>query len=217
MTRIHYSIAYIDLSQGREEIFKKISCRTDIRKAQKRGISVEVVEKMFLNDITRKKCEELLKNTLRRKLVPYSKKFDAILKSSSNVIFLAKKNENVVSFIVLNPNVQPLRNNEKTAYLSLSATDDKFKNDAPNYLLIWEAICYLIDKGYKYFNLGLLNYVETPDKMLEQTALFKKKWNIMEIRREENVSILKYTYYKFFKNITLFKRIVYFFQKFFVS
>jgi len=218
MPKLHYSVAFIDLSKSKEKIFKTIQCRTDIRKAQKNNVMIEIFDQKPLPNLLKIKCKEILEKLSRKKLFPYSYKFDLILEDSNNIFFIAKKEEKIISFIAVSP-VGKFPNDEKkkTAYLSLSATDENFLKISPNYLLIWTAICYLIDKGYDYFNLGLLNYIETPNKELEKTAFFKRKWNVQELVLEEKVSILRYLYYKFLKNIIFFKKIVYFFQKFLVK
>lgn len=207
--KIVYSIGCINLDSEIKEIFNKIHARTEIRKAQKRGIKIEIIPKKPLFPLIKKRCKELLSELFKRELIPWSNKFDKILNDDNNLVFFAKKGSLIISFLIIDPDPKSLIKNQKTAYLSLAATDEKFKNDCPNYLLIWEAIKYLKENGYKFFNLGLLNYKNCFDPDLEKVAFFKRKWNIFELQRIEKVSLFKYLWLKYLKRFRFFKKIKY--------
>jgi lipid II:glycine glycyltransferase (peptidoglycan interpeptide bridge formation enzyme) len=100
--------------------------------------------------------------------------------------------------------------------LSLSSTDNEYKKYCPNYLLIWEAINFLKENDFVYFNLGLLNYVGCPEPDIERVAFFKKKWGGEEIIVRDDGGLLKLIYYKFFKRFKIFKFFIYYFKKIFV-
>ena len=215
MPKVHYSLGYIDLTKGKDELFSRIRCRTEIRKAQKEGVRVTKIEGERKNEL-KEKCVAMLKSLLAKEFVSYSKSFDILISDTNNYLFIAQVNGEIVSFIVVQPKANnPFDSKSKTAYLALSATDDRFKGLCPNYLLIWEACLYLMNRGYDYFNLGLLNYHEVSDKMLEKVAFFKRKWDVKEKTESEKISLARYIYYRFFKNTLLVKKIVYRFNKYF--
>ena len=77
MPNVAYLNAAIDLSTGESDFWQKIDARTEVRMAQKSGITVELI-----SDRPRfmEKAVDLLKKSLLRVSVPYSLVFDEILK-----------------------------------------------------------------------------------------------------------------------------------------
>ena len=200
-----YLNAAIDLSTGESDFWQKIDARTEVRMAQKSGITVELI-----SDRSRfmEKAVDLLKKSLLRVSVPYSLVFDEILKNEKYYFFAAIKNGELASYIVISEQENSALDG-KTAYLQLSATDDVYKKLCPNYLLIYEATKFLREKGFRYFNLGLLSYQDCPDSDLESVAFFKRKWATFEFKQTESVSALKYLYLRFLKRSSFIKRMVY--------
>lgn len=205
MPNVTYLNAAINLSAGESDLWQKIDARTEVRMAQKSGITVELV-----SDRLRfmEKSVDLLKKSLLRVSVPYSLTFNEILKNEKYYFFAAIKNGELASYIVISEQENSVLGG-RTAYLQLSATDDAYKKICPNYLLIWEATKFLREKGFQYFNLGLLSYQNCPDPDLESVAFFKRKWATVEFKQTESVGFLKYLYLRFLKRSSFVKRIVY--------
>jgi hypothetical protein len=209
MPQLKYSIGYIDLRPEINVIFDSIKTRTEIRRAEKSLITAKV----FRGDVPLeiiKDCQAILKELLHREYVPYSPIFDKLLLDKNNYLFVAYQQDKVVSFILVNPQT---KNNffkdHKTAFLELSGTKDEKKSHCPNYLLIWRAIIFLKEQNFTYFNLGLLNYLHSPDQAIENVAFFKRKWNIQEQIMTEESGWGKFFYYRYLKNHLAIKKLVY--------
>lgn len=209
MPKLLYKIGYIDLKQKPEQFWEGLNCRTEIRKAQKSDVEI----RLATNDERIRSfddCRILLFHLLKRELVPYSEVYDRIIRDKNNLLFLALMDNKIVSFIVVSKKAKNDHfNNSKSAFLELSATDDKYKSFCPNYLLIWRAVEHLREAGFEFFNLGLLNYVNCSDDNLNRVAFFKKKWNIREIETQEDCSYLKFFYYLYLKKYEPVRRLIY--------
>lgn len=210
MAELTYTIAYIDLEKSEVDLFKQIRCRNEVRKAQKNNIEVIEFCKRREGAEEIKKCKEILSETLRHKLVVYSKEYDDIFFSDENTLLLALHEGKIVSFIVINH----VANGEifvgkKSAYLALSATSSTAKMLLPNYILIWSAILLLKNKGFKFFNLGLLEFIQCFDPSLSSAAIFKRKWGVIESNVTGSASLGKMLYYRYFRGSTLLRICVY--------
>lgn len=201
MPSLNYRIGYIALSPVLDEIFKKISCRTEVRRAQKEGVVVRVFHHEERSSEVLESCRAMLAPLLRSEKVPYDSSFDRLIAGPLNYLFVAYTKEGIPSSFI---SVEETALSEafagkKAAYLSLSATNSAYKALCPNYLLIWRAIEVLKEAGFDYFNLGLLFYEKCPDPDLERVAFFKRKWYSDEYVQHERVSFFVYVYYRFFK------------------
>lgn len=210
MAELTYLIAYIDLRQSEEDLFKKIRCRNEVRKAQKNNIEVIEFGGKREGAAEVKKCKEILSETLHHKLVIYSKEYDDIFLSNNNTLLLALYHGEIVSFVVINH----VANGEvfvgkQSAYLALSATSRTAKMLLPNYLLIWSAVLLLRNRGFQFFNLGLLEFVDCYDPSLASAAIFKRKWGVIESRVTGSASFVKMIYYRHFRGSTLLRIFVY--------
>lgn len=215
MPKLRYLIGYVDLKSDLAEIHKAIKTRTEIRKAEKSGVTVSVA-RGGLDPRLAEGCKKILRSLLVREFVPYSDSFDALLQDEENMVFVATRNGEVASFILVMPTTRnAFFESKKAAFLGLSGTADDQKAYCPNYLLIWQAITFLKDEGYEYFNLGLLHYLDAPDADVERVAFFKRKWNIIERTEEEECSLVKYCYYRWLKRYRLVRRAVYSIKGFF--
>lgn len=209
MPKLLYKIGYIDLKQNPDDFWRGLDCRTEIRKAQKSNIEIRLAtgdERIKSFD----DCHALLHHLLERELVPYSDIYDRIIKDEDNLLFLALIDGEIASFIVVSKKAKNnYFSNSKSAFLELSATNDKYKSFCPNYLLIWSAIEHLREDDFDFFNLGLLNYVNCSDDNLNRVAFFKRKWNIREVETQENCSHLKFFYYSYLKKYEPIRKLIY--------
>lgn len=213
MSRLSYKIGYIDLNQSIDSLFSALKTRTEIRKAEKSGVTIKIFNYVADEEIYNS-CSAILKNLLKKEYVPYSSKFDKILRDKTNILLVAFLNNKVASFVVVSPEAKwNFFKDSKSAYLELSGTDDKYKNLCPNYLLIWESIKFLKNSNFNYFNLGLLDYDNCPDPDLEKVSFFKKKWGIKELSVNDDGGLMKFIYYKYFKRFRLVKIFLYYIKK----
>jgi uncharacterized protein (UPF0297 family) len=209
MPKLNYKIGYIDLRQDTEMLFSKIDCRTEVRKAEKSQVIVQVVEH-GLTKTEQEECAYLLKRLLHEERVPYDQSFDNLLARQDVFQFLAYQGSKLVSFITVEATDRnQVLKDFKTAYLALSATAYEAKRDCPNYLLIWKAVKYLKEKGFEVFNLGLLGYIDSPDEAVHRVAFFKRKWCITEVVMDEQASVGKWFYYRFLKRFSGIRKILY--------
>lgn len=211
MPQLSYTIGYIDLRKSLENIFKGIRCRTEIRKAQKSDVRVTLQplgERR--NEEVIKACQTLLRQLLREERIPYDESFDILIQDSTNYLFVARKDMCIVSFVVVTPATS---NNffarTKTAFLSLSATNRKYRVLCPNYLVIWDVINFLKSENFDYFNLGLLQFIGCPDSSLDRVSFFKKKWNVIERKEQSEASLQKFLYYRYLKRFWFIRELVY--------
>lgn len=210
MPLIRSSLASVRLDRDLSLIEQAIETRTEIRKAKKHGITIQVFEGTVPLPVQHR-CEEMLRALLARELVPFDVIFSKIISDPKNIVLVAYHETVPVSFICLaQQSRNPLFRSMRTAVLELSATDERYRNYCPNYALIWEAICFTKERNFERLNLGLLTYTECPDPDLERVAFFKRKWSIEEIPQEESVGYFKYFYLRFLKRYKTAKRVVYF-------
>lgn len=210
MAELTYTIAYIDLQQSEADLFKSIRCRNEVRKAQKNNIEVIEFSEKREGSTEVQKCKEMLSETLHYKLVVYSKEYDDIFLSNKNTLLLARHEGEIVSFVVINHVANgELFTGKKSAYLALSATSGTAKKLLPNYLLVWSAVLLLKNRGFKFFNLGLLEFVNCYDPSLSSAEIFKRKWGVIENRVTGSASYGKMIYYRYFRGSTLLRICVY--------
>lgn len=210
MATLIHSVAYIDLGEGLDALFAAIQPRSQrkIKHAIKEGI--KVVRCAELEPQVLAVCQKMLRNLMRSELVPYSRKFDALLGEKDNYFFLAFIDGEVASFLEIAPRTgNPFFAGRKTAYSTLAATEEKFKHHNPNYLLLWEAIRFLKQEGFQYLSLGLLRYLNAPDPGYEQVAFFKTRWGIKEFTETENCSLGKKIYVTYLKRFFLVRKMIY--------
>lgn len=210
MPRLKYKIGYIDLRQEKDDFFTKINCRTEIRRAQKSEVTVQIITD-GLTQHEQNECAQLLKKLLSHERVPYDISFDQFLARKDVFHFLAYQAAKLVSFITVEPTDRnDVLHNFKTVYLALSATSDEAKRECPNYLLVWEATQFLKERGFDVFNLGLLEFKNCPDEAVSRVAFFKRKWNITEVAMEKNVNFGKWFYYHYLKRFKTLRYSLYF-------
>ena len=204
MKKVLYDVGYVDLTLGTEALWKHINARNEIRKAQKSGVVVSTVKGAgddFLD------CKVLLASLMNRRRVPYDKVFDEILQNKNNDVFLAKIGGEIISFIVVTQRSFGAEGKSE-AYLTLSATDEKYASLCPNYLLLWTAIEHYAHAHVHRFNLGLLTYRDCLDPDLQSVSFYKHKWITSSETREEYVSFFKYLYLRFIKRYRLAKTLL---------
>ena len=210
MPLLTYSSAVIPLrNRTLEELEHAIETRTEIRKARKAGVTVEILhgEKDATIVAT---CSAILTALLSRRVVPYDPIFTEIIADPQHLLLIARTSDGVVSsFIVVRTHSRnPRHAGTKTATLELSATLDVYKKDCPNYLLLWTVIEHLKKEDYDAFSLGLLTYAGCPDPDLESVAFFKRKWAIEEQIETEVASLPRSVYLKYFKRFRGVKKLV---------
>lgn len=201
MPVLKYRIAYIDVTVASDELFRRISCRTEVRRAEKEGVTVVVHEHADRSAGLIAACRSMLEPLLAAERVPYDSSFDRLIAGPDNYLFVAYAPDgSPASFITVEKQAKSEAFvGKKAAYLSLSATNQVYKALCPNYLLIWRAIAFLRERGFECFNLGLLVYENCPDPDLERVAFFKRKWHGEEYVQHETVSWPVYLYYRYLK------------------
>lgn len=210
MPLLTYSSAVVSLrNRTLDELERAIETRTEIRKARKAGVRIEIVrgEK---NATVVAACSAILRALLARRVVPYDPIFTDIIADPEHLLLVARASSGAVSsFIVVRSHSRnPRHAGTKTATLELSATLDAYKKDCPNYLLLWTAIEHLKKEDYDAFSLGLLTYTGCPDPDLESVAFFKRKWAIEEQMETEVASLPRYVYLTYFKRFRVVKKLV---------
>lgn len=209
MLKIFFQLAYIPLEIPPDVWWSQIQTRTEIRKAQKNGVSVEFFSGVKTPELITS-CLVLQEQLFERELIPFQKGiFQKILEHPDTIIAVAKKDGEIISCISIDEQKGVLYKEKKVGRLATSATNNLFSHLCPNYLLIWEATTWLRNHGYGYFNLDLLNFVDCPDPDLERVAFFKKKWAPEIVVRQTQFSIAHYVYVRFLKRYHVMKSFVY--------
>ena len=178
-----YLIHVLDLSGGEEEVFKKFksSTRRNIRKAKKQGVKVEIRndagglnEYYRLHTITRK----------RHGLPPQPQKFfskihEHIISREKGFVVLAKHGSEYIAggvYFYFGAN----------AIYKYGASDKAFQHLRGNNLVMWEAIRWFMDQGFKTFHFG------RTDPGNKGLARFKRGWGT----REEALKYHKFDFKK---------------------
>lgn len=207
--KIVYYVGYIDLTKSQDDLWRDIDARTEIRKAEKSGITIECITGMK-DPIIVARCQELQRALFARELIPYDEAaFSAICSDSLSMMGIARMNNSVISCIVVKEQPDISWKDGKVARLEISATDSNAAQYCPNYLLIWQMSEWLRQHGYKAFNLDLLYFKNAPDPDLARVASFKRKWAVTEVERIGHVSWPHYLYIKFLKRFSAIKKLVY--------
>ena len=169
----------LDLTHAEQEIFSTFrkSTKRNIKKAIKEGIQVKI-----LNNLDSVKSFYRL-NCMTRKdhgLPPqpfyfFRKLFEHIISKEKGFITLASYNGKEIAGCVY------LNFKDKAIY-KYGDSDKKYQNLRPNNLVMWEAIKFSTQNGFKSFNFGRTE----PDH--EGLLQFKRGWGT----REETTNYYKY-------------------------
>lgn len=207
MPELSYTIGVVDLRQDEAAYFSKLSCRTEIRRAEKDGVTVHLYEAERPARVVAA-CRTMLKELLENELVPYDAEFDRLLEDTGHLLLVAFLGGEPVSFIVVSPQGSGARFDQPAAYLALSATASRSRAHCPNYLLLWEAVKLLKARNFSYFNLGLLEFTGSDDPAVARVAFFKRKWAIFERTERRAVSLSKYLYNRYLKRFGFVRQVV---------
>lgn len=213
----------VDISQTEEEIFMQFSqtCRRHIRKAEKMGVTVEVVETQFIasekneeNPI--QKFSDLSAVTAKRDgFFAHGKKyFDTFLETLGDdaVLLVAKKNGKWLSAGIFCRECSRAfpTNQGDTAYYYYGASNNKERGTNAPTLLQWEVMKYFKKHGCTNFDLLGVAPENEPNNRLSGVTQFKKKFGgtVVHYAKEMNVlfSPWKYVLYRTAKTIRNFLR-----------
>ncbi len=212
MPEIVYRVGYIDLAIPEQKWWDSIDARTEVRKAQKSGITVRFIEQAK-DAAAIARCQELQQELFAREKIPYAKDiFGELLARPDSLLGVAELEGKIISCVLIIDQPDYSWEGGRIARLEISATDAAYAKLCPNYLLIWQAANYLRTKGYRIFNLDLLYFDNAPDPDLERVAAFKKKWALLEVERRGPVSWPHYIYIRFLKRFHFLKSLVYRFR-----
>lgn len=169
----YYYHHVLDLTKGEDEIYSNFSSnnKRNIKKALKENLKIEILnspdatDKFYsLNCITRKR------HGLPPQPAAFFKNIQRyILSENLGFIVLASHNDKVVAGAMY------FNFGDKALY-KFGASDMKYQLIRPNNIIMWEAIKYCINAGYKYFSFGK---TETENTGLRQ---FKLGWGTWEER-----------------------------------
>jgi len=182
----YYKLFRLDLSQGTESLWKGIAkfTRRHIRKAERTNLTIEKSETekgirdfYLLNLATRKK----------HGIPPQPYRFfeniwrELILNRLAFVLLVKYKSISIAGgvFFVY----------RDTIYCKFNASDRNYLQYRPNHFLIWHAIQYGCEKGYKYYDSGRTS----PDNL--GLVSFKRSWGMQE-------TVLPYYYWPTVKGVT---------------
>lgn len=189
------STVYLDLTKGIDRIWNediKSKNRNVIRKAEKNGLYVELS-----NDYETFKTiyNSTMKKVDARDYYYFDDKYYENIKENSNFILLNVKRENKVIaaaiFMVYG---------EYFHYHLAGSLEEELKF-SPNNLLLWEAIKYGINKGYKkmHFGGGLINSLD--DNLFKFKSSFSKSYTDFYIgKRIHNLDVYEYLIDEWEKN-----------------
>jgi hypothetical protein len=146
-----YSRHILDLCRDADDIFSRFrgSTRRNIKKAIKKGVTVEVLNtldslKEFhrLNLITRKRH-----GLPPQPLFFFEKVYQHVISKNLGIVVLASYENNIVAGAVF-------FNLGEKAIFKYGASDKDFHHLRPNNLVMWEAIKWYSENGYKRICLG---------------------------------------------------------------
>ena len=168
----YYKLFGLDLSRGTDSLWKGLrgSTRGDIRKAERSKLKIEKSETekdmrdfYLLNLVTRKKHGvppqpyDFFEN-IWRELISNKLAFVLLVKYKSISI------AGGVFFVY-----------KDTIYHKFAASDRNYLQYRPNHFVMWHAIQYGCEKGYKFFDSGRAS----PDNL--GLMRFKRSWGMQEI------------------------------------
>ncbi len=209
MPALSYKNAYIDFSENEASWRSRLSCRTEIRRAAHASIRVS-----HLSDrphAVLAACWAMLRSVLASESIPYDPAFDTLLADRSLDLFVAYSGETPCSFVLFDPHpAHTYFPGHATAYLSLSATDARFRPACPNYAALDAALSFFRSRAYRYANLGLLGFDGMHDEDLARVAFFKRKWGVIEVPERKECSWLRFAYYRYFRRFGAVRRFAYF-------
>lgn len=169
----YFKLFKLDLSVGLNNLwktFKQKSIRYPINKAQNLGVKIErfiTVEgvKMFyrLNLFTRKKH-----GVIPQPYEFFKNIFDEIVAKGYGFILIAFYRQKPIAASIF-------FNYKDTLYHKFNASDINYLKYQPNHLILWEAIKWGVDNGYKVLDLGRTS----PDN--RGLMAFKRHWGAKEI------------------------------------
>ena len=191
--KIHSSFYYghtLDLTQNEQEFLSSFrsSTKRNIKKAIKEGVAIEIcnslesIKKFYrLNCITRK----------HHGLPPqpyyfFKKIYEHIISKKKGFVVLASFQKKTIAGAVY------FHFGEKVIF-KFGASERSYQHLRPNNLVMWEAIKWYAQNGYKTFSLGR---AEPENKGLLQ---FKQGWGTTE-------NIIKYYNYNFKKSLFIIER-----------
>lgn len=207
MPIFRYTTALIDLSKSEEELWKSIQTRTDVRKAEKNGVTVERTERT--EDV--QAAYALYLDMMRKKSIPVERSYQLDLKKG--VLLIGKYEGKLISYIFLTPS----KSFPNALGFETIATQDEYKWTSVNSLLYWESIRVAKKLGYDFLNLVGVRYLDDSDPELKKLAFFKQKWGGEEKMMESEVSWSEYLYRKYLKRFSCAKKITYWLRKTFFA
>ena len=176
-----FAIHYLNLAQNSKEIFQSFrsSTKRNIKKAQKSGLKIEVSNELepvktfyHLHCITRK----------RHGVPPQPFRFFRniyryVISGNKGLTVTASFKGNVVAAAIF------FYLSDQAIY-KFGASDLKYQNLRPNNLVMWEAIRYFAERGFKTFHFGR---TEPENRGLLQ---FKRGWGT----KEETLNYYRYDF-----------------------
>jgi hypothetical protein len=192
----------LDLTRAEEEIFSAFrnSTKRNIKKAIKENVQVRILNSLeSVKDFYRLNCLTRKDHGLPPQPFHFFKRiYDNIISKKKSFVALASHSNKVVAGAVF------FRLKDRGIY-KYGASDNHYLHLRPNNLIMWEAIKWYAENGYKHFSFGR---TEPDHKGLLQ---FKRGWGT----REGTIYYYRYDLTKdtFVKDATKIKSSYAFFQK----
>jgi hypothetical protein len=185
----------LDLSKGKERIFSKLrsSTKRNIKRAQKENLDVKISNKWkTVEAFYRLNCETRKYHGLPPQPINFFKKvYEHILSQEKGFVALAYRGKQAIAGAVYfhlshnsqqRPPISSISPFGNQAIYKYGASDRKYLNLRPNNLIMWKAIEWCAENGFKSFSFGR---TEPENEGLLQ---FKRGWGA----KEKNLNYYKY-------------------------
>ncbi len=187
-----FFVHFLDLSQGKDEIFSEFrdSTKRNIRRAQKENLDVKISNNWkSVEAFYRLNCETRKYHGLPPQPVNFFKKvYEHILSQEKGFVALAYREKQAIAGAVYfhlshnsqqRPSISPFGNK---AIYKYGASDRRYLDLRPNNLVMWKAIEWYAENGFKSFSFGRTE--PENDGLLQ----FKRGWGA----EEKSLSYYKY-------------------------
>lgn len=198
---------YLDLSKEIDSIYMNMhkNTRYSIRKSYEKGIAVEIIDKNYMNYID--DFESIMIETSKRNhFVSHSKVY---YQSVFRILEKLNKKSEYTSWLTITRfdnqilTISLFVGYDNVVHYLYSCSANKHRDKYPIYAAIWDSIKKAKELGYKYLNLGNVDYEN--GKKFETLTMFKRKFggnyvfhpNICELK----ISNLYYYIYLIYKKL----------------